>query len=264
MKRLRHLIGAVVVGIRSGHVSVVVHELRRRLWCDWTFYGLSRNLDVPFVAPDARIPLEIRMLRESDVQKLLGIDADPVSARGPHVRMHLTQLGLMRRGLAALRLRAQLAGDAAPLRDDIVRVDRLNFVGARIGTCFVAATTEGVPCYMQWLLPASENAEIRRYFKGIFPVLDSDEALLEFAFTREDYQGNGIMPAAMARIAEKARSHGARRVITFVDNVNVPALKGCQRAGFSPSVIRVDRWRLFRRRVRFHPLPRGTPYPFEP
>jgi hypothetical protein len=67
----------------------------------------------------------------------------------------------------------------------------------------------------------------------------------------------------MARIAEKARDHGGRRVITFVDHENIPALKGCQRAGFSPYLIRLVLWRLFRRRVSFQPLPPGTPYPYE-
>lgn len=228
MKRLRNLVGAVFVGIRGGHLHVVAHELRRRAWSTWTHYGLSRDLDVPFVAPDAKIPLEIRPLRETDVPKLLGMNERYVSDRGPYVRMH-----------------------------------RLNFIGEGIGTCYVAVTDAAEPCYMQWLMRASENDAITRYFKGIFPVLDRDEALLEYAFTREDYQGKGIMPAAMARIAERAQSHGGRRVITFVDHDNVAALKGCQRAGFSPYVIRVDRWRLFRRRVTFRPLPAGTRYPFE-
>jgi GNAT superfamily N-acetyltransferase len=228
MKRLRNLLSAVAFGLRSGQIRVVVSELRRRLWSDWTHYGLLRDLAVPFTAPDAKIPLEIRTLRESDLPKLLGMNADYVSARGPYVRMH-----------------------------------RLNFVGESIGTCYVAATVGDEPCYMQWLMHAGENDGIRRYFKGIFPVLDPDQALLEYAFTREDYQGQGIMPAAMARIAEKAQDHGARRVITFVDHLNVPALKGCQRAGFMPYMIRVDSWRLLRRRVTFRPLPPGTPYPYE-
>src|SRR5438094_862646 len=120
MKRLRNLMSAFVAGIRSGQVRVVVHELRRRLWSDWTHYGLSRDLDVPFAAPYAKIPLEIRTLRETDLPKLLGMNAD-----------------------------------------------------------------------------------------------------------------------------------------------YVPALKGCQRSGFSPYLIRVDSWRLLRRRVTFEPLPPGTPYPFE-
>jgi GNAT superfamily N-acetyltransferase len=228
MNRLRNLAGALFAGIRDGHVHVLARELRRRLWSDWTHYGLSRDLDVPFVAPDAKIPLAIRTLSEGDLPKLLGMNEPYVSDRGPYVRMH-----------------------------------RLNFVGEGIGTCFVAVTDGDEPCYMQWLMRSSENDAITRYFKGIFPVLARDEALLEYAFTREDYQGKGIMAAAMARIAEKAQSHGGRRVITFVDHENVPALKGCQRAGFSPYLIRVDRWRLLRRRVRFRPLPAGTRYPFE-
>ena len=228
MKKLRNLLNAIIAGIRGGQARVLVHELHRRAWSNWTHYGLSRDLDVPFAAPDAKIPISIRPLRDDDVPKLLGLDADYVSERGPYVRMH-----------------------------------RLNFTDEAIGTCFVAATTGDEPCYMQWLMLARENDAIKRYFKGIFPRLAANEALLEYAFTREDYQGNGVMPAAMARIAERARDYGAGRVITFVDHENVPALKGCQRAGFAPYLIRTDRWRLFRRRVSFEQLPAGTPYPYE-
>ena len=228
MKRLRNLLRAVATGLRAGELGVLRDELGRRLWSDWTHYGLARDLDVAFDAPDAKIPLEIRPLREDDVPKLLGMDADYVSDRGPYVRMH-----------------------------------RLNFVGSEIGTCYVAATDGDEPCYMQWLMPARQNDRIKEYFKGIFPRLAPDEALLEYAFTREDYQGKGVMPAAIARIAEKAREQDGRRVITFVDHLNIPALKGCERAGFDPYLIRVDSWRLFRRRVRFRTLPPGTPYPYE-
>jgi len=228
MKRLLNLANAFLASIRSGDVRVVANEFRRRLWSEWTHYGLARDLEEPFRAPDAKIPLEIRTLRDSDLPRLLGMNADYVSDRGPYVRMH-----------------------------------RLNFVGKSIGTCYVAVTEGDEPCYMQWLMGAHENDAIQRYFKGIFPILAPDEALLEYAFTREDYQGKGVMPAAMARIAEKAESRGGRRVITFVDHHNVPALKGCQRAGFSPYLLRLDRWRLFRRRVSFRQLPAGTRYPFE-
>jgi len=226
--QLRNLFKAVTTGIRSGHFNVVAHELRRRLWSDWPHYGLARDLDVPFAAPDAKIPLQIRPLRDSDVPKLLGMSGDRLSDRGPYVRMH-----------------------------------RLNFVREGIGTCYVAATDDDEPCYMQWLMLAPENTAIRSYFRNIFPTLDPDEALLEYAFTREDFQGKGIMPAAMARIAATAGEHGARRVITFVDHENIAALKGCQRAGFQPYLMRIDRWRGLRRRVTFRLLPPGTPYPYE-
>ena len=64
--------------------------------------------------------------------------------------------------------------------------------------------------------------------------------------TPQAYRGRHIMPAAMARIAEKATALGARRVITFVADDNVPSLKGCARAGFAPVSARHLRRRLFR------------------
>jgi RimJ/RimL family protein N-acetyltransferase len=211
---------AVAAGLRSGEVGVLVAEAKRRLRSDWRNYGLRRELDDPFEAPQAKIPITIRRLRADDVPKLLDMKRGDMAHRGPYVRMH-----------------------------------RLRFIGQNLGECWVAAhEADDEPCYMQWLMRASENERIARYFHGIFPRLEDDEALLEYAFTPERFQGQGIMPAAMARIAERARELGARRVITFVDHTNTPALKGCHRAGFQEYLVRVDRWRLLRRTPVFEPL----------
>ena len=134
---------------------------------------------------------------------------------------------------------------------------------AKIPTCYVALTKDNEPCYMQALIAPSENARLQEYFEGFFPWLRPDEALLEHAFTLETFQGLGIMPHAMARIAEKGRELGARWVITFVIHDNIPALKGCKRAGFSPYLVRREKWRLFRKQLSFEELPSGTPYPFD-
>ena len=222
------LAGDLLTLAKPRNVGSLAHQLRRRLHSDELQYGLRRDLAEPFEAPSAKIPLTIRPLRESDLPVLLGMDSERISDRGSYVRMQ-----------------------------------RRRFFREGIGQCYVAATADDEPCYMQWLLGGAENARIARYFHGGFPALAVDEALLEFAFTPEAQQGKGIMPAAMARIAEKAADLGARHVITFVDHENVPALKGCQRSGFRPYLLRSDRWRLFRRRVSFQPLPRGTRYPFE-
>lgn len=225
--RLANLGRALLASAKSGQLTAVSREARRRLHSNRLHYGLRRDLAEPFEAPSAKIPITIRPLRESDLPILLG-HTDEMSERGPYVRMH-----------------------------------RLNLLREGIGQCWVAATDADEPCYMQWLLASLENLRIERYFHGIFPSLAADEALLEHAFTREAFQGNGIMPAAMSRIAEKAIDLGARHVITFVDSENVPALKGCQRSGFRPYLIRIDRWQFFRRRVSFRPLPAGARYPFE-
>ena len=223
MRQLRKLVNA----IRSGDFSALFYVLWRRLWFESWHYGLARDLDVPFSAPQAAIPLEIRVVRETDMPKLLS----PSESEGPD--------------------------------RELVRMHRLDFARAGIGTCYVAATEGDEPSYMQWLMLSAENDAVARYFKGIFPTLAADEALLEYAYTRRDFRGKGVMPAAMARIAEKAKDHGARRVITFVGRENIAALKGCQRAGFVPYCMRVDRWRLLRRRVTFSVLAPGTPYPYD-
>ncbi|MCS6880719.1 MAG: hypothetical protein RMK84_11405 [Oscillochloridaceae bacterium] len=116
---------------------------------------------------------------------------------------------------------------------------------------------------MQFLIKPADNARVHEYFGGLFPWLAPDEALLEHAFTPEAFQGQGIMAGAMAQIAVKVLDFGARYVLTFVHADNIPALKGCQRAGFAPYILRHERWRLFRRSVVFEALP-NTVDPFGP
>jgi GNAT superfamily N-acetyltransferase len=229
VQRFTNSFKALLTTMRTGKFGALRREFERRFHSKWTHYGLCRDLRRPFEPTAAKIPITVRALQQSDLPYLLSMDAPEISERGPYVRMH-----------------------------------RLNFIHARIGTCYVGITEDGIPCYMQWLMGSSQNEAIQAYFKGIFPALASDEALLEYAFTPEAFQGKGIMSYAMARIAEKAAEIGATRVITFVDHQNIPALKGCKRAGFSPYLIRTDQWQFFRRRVEFAPLPPGTPYPFDP
>jgi len=227
--RARHLVSvgpaarALAAGLRSGELGVLADEAKRRFRSDWLHYGLSRDLDQPFEAPNAKFDLTIRPLRSTDVPKLLDMHSTEMAPRGPYVRMH-----------------------------------RLRFLREGIGTCWVAARADDdEPCYMQWLIPATDDARVQSYFDGIFPHLEPGDALLEYAFTPERFQGQGIMAAAMARIAERAADLPARRVITFVDHTNIPALKGCHRSGFAEYVRRIDQWRGFRRTPRFEPLPSG-------
>jgi RimJ/RimL family protein N-acetyltransferase len=107
---------------------------------------------------------------------------------------------------------------------------------------------------MQWVVAASENQRLKEVAGNLYPVLHPGEALLEGAFTPEAYRGLGIMGAAMALVAERAAEHGARYVITFVDEQNPASFKGCVRAGFSPYLRRHERFRLFYRSVSFEPI----------
>lgn len=182
-------------------------------------YGLRRDLEVPLDTPKARIPISIRELETADLAILLPTD----------------RVGLGRK--------------------DCIELDtRGAHVAADIPRCFVAVDErDGSPCYFQWLMGPDENGKIQSFFPpNWFPILAEDEALLENAYTPPHYRGNGIMSAAMAQIAERARGLGCRYVITFVASDNVPSLRGCAKAGFSPYIARTERSFAFGTIVKRH------------
>jgi len=197
----------------------VSNRLKRHLFGRWTSIGFRRDMSIPYPAPAAKIPLRIRPLEDRDIDILFAMPEDA----SPEV-----------------------------IRDVL---ERREMKDAGIKTCFVAVTSDNVPCYMQWLIPAEFNPTIRSFFNRRFPELKPNEMLLEGAFVPPGFRGMGIMPAAMALIAEQAKTFGADAIITFVEHDNIPSLKGCKRAGFNPYLIRRDEFLLNRsfRRLRFIP-----------
>ena len=137
------------------------------------------------------------------------------------------------------------------------RPGRLLILKANIPTCYLATTAGGEICYMQWLVEQADLERFRPFFDGELNSLRKDEVLLEFAYTFEQFRGQKIMPAAMAAIAEKGLLSGARYAVTYVQKDNIAALKGCSAAGFSPYMIRNERWRIFSFKESFRSLPDG-------
>lgn len=213
---------------REGRAREIVDVLKQRWDSEVVSYGLRRDLLVPFESPKANMPLRVRPLVKADVSRIFDANAPGISSES---------------------------------REELVT--RRQMLEAGIQGCYVAVTEDDTPCYMQWLIGHEQNERVQEYFKGIYPRLGQDEALLEGAFTPEAYRGQRIMPAAMAQLAEKGTDIGARWVITFVTHTNIASLKGCKRSGFAPYLMRRERWRYFRRQLTFTPLPEGTPYPFD-
>ncbi|HSR10912.1 MAG TPA: N-acetyltransferase [Thermodesulfobacteriota bacterium] len=215
----------ILAAIGRGDVRTIVSIVIRRLYSDENCVGLRRDLALYFQPPESRKPICIRPLREED----LGIILD---TKAP---------GVTKEGL-------------------LYRERRRKEFQAGVKTCYVAATADGDrPCYLQWLIGPEENAKLQALFEGEFPVLRPGEMIMERAFTLEPYRGCGIMASAMARIAEKGKEAGGRWVMTFVDEDNIAALKGCHQAGFEPFLIRKEKWRLFRRSFSFEALPGKGP-----
>lgn len=196
---------------------VLLREFKKRIYSHSVSIGLQRDLNNEFQAPPAKINIEIRPLRKEDFAELLEPSTDP------------------------------------SVNPRIIAIQK-RMVNANIPTCYVAVTTDSKPCYIQWLIGYDDNQKIENYFRGVFPPLKESEALLEGAYSNPAFRGLRIMPMAMALIAEKATEINARWVHTFVDITNIPSLKGCQRAGFKPYLLRKDRWFLFHRTITFHPI----------
>lgn len=201
--------------VLAGDAAKAWWAVTYRMYSDSTSLGLRRDLTIPFTGPNAKIPITVRPLTAADDLSAL----DPAPGLSADERLwRLGQLRLLRSGL---------------------------------GICYVAIAPEGKPCYMQWVMPSSENARLRAVFGNLYPSLGPEEALLEGAYTPDAYRGKGIMGAAMTQVAERAAGVGARWVITFVDEQNQGSVKGCIRAGFVPYLRRRERFRLFYRYVTF-------------
>ncbi len=193
---------------------------RRAPWSStWESVGFRRDLTVPFSAPEAKVPISVRAMDDALAKQMFD----------------LTESGITE--------------DERELRKS-----RGELWESGIGFGFVAVAEDGDPAYCQWLIGPEFNDDIRQFFDEVFPVLGQGEALLEGAFTPEAHRGKGIMPAAMARIAEHGADVGATSVITFVTADNVPSIKGCERSGFAAYTRRLVVWNGLRRSVTFEPL----------
>jgi RimJ/RimL family protein N-acetyltransferase len=213
---------------KSLNIADLFHKVKHRFYSQSLSYCLRRDLAIPIETPKAKIPISIRKLRASDISILLNLDDPSLSDQ-----------------------------------ERRERTDRLVLLKEGVETCYVAVDQSDRPCYMQWLIGPNENLSLQRIFSGGFPWLESNEALLEDAFTPESHRGLGIMSCAMAQIAERGSAINARYIITFVHDQNIPSLKGCKRAGFVPYMLRYEKNRFFRRTISFSLLPAGTPYPFD-
>ncbi|WP_157471013.1 hypothetical protein [Gracilimonas tropica] len=203
--------------MHKGNLGIFFREIRKRWNSTSLTIGLQRDLHDPIIPPEAKIPLNIRKLHAADVEHLMG-----------YGQLKKTDVQLYHH--------------------------QLDTLDAFFANCFVAENIHGEACFMQFLIGPQQNEKIQKHFKGVFPRLGTEEGLLTGAYLNPLYRDLGIMPVAIARIAEKAKYFGAQWVLTFVDKENIDSLKSYHRAGFTPYIMRYDRWFLFRMTTYFEPL----------
>jgi hypothetical protein len=201
----------------AGEFRLVARLFRRWLWSDEAGTGLRRDASIVGRVRAPRTRIEIRPLLPED---------------SPYFT---TPAGVSGEGV-------------------LVRVNAKHLLATDLETPYVAILSDGTPCCMQYLILPDQNPKLERIFGGVIPALNPDEALLEFAFTLEPYRSLCVMPAFFESLVGAARGHGARSVVTYVPQAQSSMRRFAERIGFIPFVVRRERYRLFRRSVRFEPL----------
>jgi len=211
--------GNLLVLLRRGYWRESLQSLSRRIWSNEVYLGLHHDLAVPFPALTSQVSLSLRPLREGDAASLLQLDRTAPSAADFHTRLSRNRL-----------------------------------MEAAIPTCYVATTTDGDPCYLQWLIGPQDFSALQDFTNEWYPPLQEGDLLLEGAYTPERFRGKGIALSAVLHLADEAKSAGGSRLVTFIGEPNVSALRAYERLGFVPFVQRQERWRFFRRSLESRPF----------
>ncbi len=214
-----HKVRGALSLLSRGYAGAFLHEMGRQLASVERSYAFRRDLSVSLPPPPGADAVSLRPFERGD--------------------MALLALDNMRH---------------KPAKAVIDRVSRIALIASGIPSCFTAVMADGSPCFIQWLITPGANERLRAYYKGYFPPLARDEVLLEGAFVPEAYRGRGIMARAMWQVAERGRAMGARWAVTWVEESNVPSIRGCLACGFHPYMRKTAVRRAFRRRVSYAPL----------
>jgi hypothetical protein len=204
--------------LREGYHRPLLRRVSRLTWDDGLAFGLAYDPRVPVRTRVPRAPVEVRPIRREDLPIFTSLTP------GPRRRV-----------------------------DPLIRVSARQLLESGLETCYVGVTEDG-PAYMQFLVTADQNNRLSDQFGGLFPPLAEDEGLLEFAFTLEDYRMRPVMPAVLLRLIEIAAEQGLNRVVTYVRPGKASFIRFFLRLGFVPFVVRVEKRRLFLRRIEFRPL----------
>ncbi len=209
--------------IRS-YLRIIPFELRRRLYSTSVFYGFKRNLSNPLIIKPPGIKLSLRKFHPDDARTLL----QPKFFMPPEV-----------------------------IREYVIRQRMLK---ADIQTCYVSITQKGLPCHMQWMVRAGENEKLQALTRGGLPVIADDEVLLENVFTLESYRRMGIGLWTVKKLFQMASQSGARKAIVFINKNNSLSIKMALRMGFTPYLLKTDKYRLFSRKREFRDFSGAIPH----
>jgi len=126
---------------------------------------------------------------------------------------------------------------------------------AKIPTCYVAVTNEGIPCYRVWLFEPSQNNKTKAFFGYNYPKLKKDEFILEMVYTVKEFRKSYLMVTVNYMLFKKAKELGYKWAVGCISINNKPSLKGANRLGAHPYKLQITKWRFFTRKTIYVDIP---------
>ena len=119
------------------------------------------------------------------------------------------------------------------------------FYESGLHNCYIARTSDtNEMCHIRWMVTSRDMRETGYEIR--LPTLKEDDVLAENAYTLERFRGRGINTAAARPIDEIYRKQGFRRIMSYIDENNIPSLKTSKKRGNKVFERVLERHILFR------------------
>jgi len=207
MQKFLYLVRYSQLLIRSGLHRELLKNIWRKLFCKFIYINLTLEVGSFQNSISSRVALNERPIKKKDYVFLTSILLDRTLNRSE--------------------------------RHEAAR--RIAMLKINLNTCYVVEDTKHNVRFLQWLVPASENEKLQKYYGDWYPKLAADEGLMESVYVFPKYRGTGILPCAVRNIVGVAFVSGIKRIVTLVPSWNINSLSSFMRMGFKPYQVRIER-----------------------
>ena len=218
VNNIEHYIGGTRSFRLVSMVTLLLKELKRRLWMREYSYLLS---------------YELEQVKASG-KKLTPIDIKP--ACGDEILSLVTPLKSSK-SLEELRFYIEI----------------LMFTKENIPQPYIGFRGD-IPVGFCWLFYADQNESLKKYFNNTIPNLHEDDALLEFIFVEPRYRSSFLMRDITLELFRIAALSGKTSAYALVKSDNMYSLRGANKIGWQPISAKRMSWKFFMRKSIFTAL----------
>lgn len=207
-RRVRRLLGRYLELCRTGDGrALVLADVRRLVWSTDEVMIMRRDNRLDHPIPSAKIDITVRPVGLDELRRIL--DEQPTDS-------------------------------ASEQRDRAARTD---MVDAGVAECWVAETTEGVPCHLDFFVPPPLVPAFREYTRGVFPAIGPNDAFAEGAYTFEAFRGLHLQAA----VAGLVYADDAARDVEWIYGhmgLDSRSQRTNVRLGYEPHFVQIERFRF--------------------